>query len=147
LGFIIKIDVDKVCEKAIGGEQGFNTIINDLEQNCGQFCSYNLILMDCNMPFMDGYQCSEMIRAYLFNKGVDQPIIVAMTGHTEHKYIERALNSGMNMVMFKPCNQFDLKRVINDIGFEIIKPVENRLESLLPVDTEIIEFQFPTNGN
>ena len=89
---------------------------------------------------MDGYQCSEMIRAYLFNKGVDQPIIVAMTGHTEHKYIERALKSGMNMVMFKPCNQFDLKRVINDIGFEIIKPAENRLESLLPVDTEIIEF-------
>jgi CheY-like chemotaxis protein len=71
LGFLIKIDVDKVCEKSIGGEKGFNAIINDLEQNDNQFCSYNLILMDCNMPFMDGYQCSEMIRTYLFNKGVD----------------------------------------------------------------------------
>ena len=50
-----------------------------------------------------------------------------MTGHTEHKYIERALNSGMNKVMFKPCNEFDLKKIINDIGFETIKPVENRL--------------------
>ena len=71
MGFIIKIDVDKVCETAIGGEKGFNTIIHDLEQNGGQFCGYNLILMDCNMPFMDGYQCSEMIRTYLFNKRVD----------------------------------------------------------------------------
>ena len=62
-----------------------------------------------------------MIRAYLFNKGVKQPIIVAMTGHTEHKYIERALNSGMNKVMFKPCNEFDLKKVINQIGFDTIK--------------------------
>jgi CheY-like chemotaxis protein len=92
------------------------------------------------MPFMDGYQCSEMIRAYLYSKGVNQPIIVAMTGLTEKKHIERALNSGMNMVMFKPCNQIDLKKLIDDIGFEKIKPVENRLESLLPLDTEIIDF-------
>lgn len=44
------------------------------------------------------------------------------------------------MVMFKPCDEFDLKRLVDEIGFEIIKPVENRLESLLPLDTEIIEF-------
>jgi hypothetical protein len=63
-----------------------------------------------------------------------------MTGLTEHKHIERALNSGMNMVMFKPCNQFDLMKLIDDIGFEKTKPIENRLESLLPLDTEIIDF-------
>jgi hypothetical protein len=63
-----------------------------------------------------------------------------MTGHTEAKYIERVLNNGMNMVMFKPCNQFDLKRVIDEIGFEIIKPIQNTLSSLIPIDTEIIEF-------
>ena len=58
--------------------------------------------MDCNMPFMDGYEATGKIRQYLFNIGVLQPIIVAVTGHTENMYIERALDSGMNEVIFKP---------------------------------------------
>ena len=43
--------------------------------------------MDCNMPFMDGYESTGKIREYLFNKGIMQPIIIAVTGHTENQYI------------------------------------------------------------
>jgi CheY-like chemotaxis protein len=32
----------------------------------------------------------------------DQPIIVAVTGHTEPNYVDRAINSGMNQVLSKP---------------------------------------------
>ena len=44
---------------------------------------YNIILMDCNMPIMDGYQASLQIREYLYENGVDQPLIIAVTGHSE----------------------------------------------------------------
>lgn len=48
------------------------------------------------MPYMDGYESTQRIRSYLFSLKLDQPIIVAVTGHTEPNYVERAITSGMN---------------------------------------------------
>lgn len=39
------------------------------------------------MPQMDGYQATQEIRAYLQANGHDQPVIAALTGHSEEKYI------------------------------------------------------------
>ena len=41
-----------------------------------------------------------------------QPIIVAVTGHTETIYTEKALNSGMNIVLFKPANPVDVNNIV-----------------------------------
>ena len=50
--------------------------------------SYILILMDCNMPFMDGFDCTKFIRKRLgqaLGAGIyEQPIISAVTGHAEN---------------------------------------------------------------
>jgi CheY-like chemotaxis protein len=73
---------------------------------------YELILMDCNMPFLDGYEATGQIRQFLYLKQQRQPIIVACTGHTEQSYIDRAINSGMNKVMSKPLDPAVLKKVV-----------------------------------
>ena len=44
---------------------------------------YNLILMDLNMPGMDGNTAMNLIRQHLYDIGKEQPIISAITGHTE----------------------------------------------------------------
>jgi CheY-like chemotaxis protein len=87
LGMVLKVDVDVVCEKACSGEDALKKVIANVEENEEEFCSYSLILMDCNMPLMDGYEATDKIRQILFNKGLLQPIIVAVTGHTENLYI------------------------------------------------------------
>ena len=43
--------------------------------------------MDCSMPIMDGYTATDKIRALYKNSKVEQPMIVACTGHTEEEYI------------------------------------------------------------
>ena len=44
---------------------------------------YNLILMDCNMPEMDGNETTTFIRQMLYDNRIKQPIISACTGHSE----------------------------------------------------------------
>ena len=67
-----------------------------MQENDNLRCSYDLIMMDCNMPFMDGYESTKRIRQYLFSQKIDQPIILAVTGHLEPDYVDRAIDSGMN---------------------------------------------------
>ena len=70
------------------------------------------------MPFMDGYEATGKIRQQLYNKGVDQPIIIAVTGHTEDQYIQRCYDSGMNEVLFKPCASEELQKITDKMVFK-----------------------------
>ena len=67
----------------MNGQEAFNMIIKEVKQNNYANNSYHCILMDCNMPIMDGYESTIKIREYLYHINVDQPIILAVTGHTE----------------------------------------------------------------
>ena len=61
-------------------------------------CEYGLILTDCSMPYIDGYDTSKHILNKLRAKAVPvhhMPHIVAVTGHVETEYQIKALESGM----------------------------------------------------
>ena len=45
---------------------------------------------------MDGYEATVKIREHIAMQGLPQPIITAVTGHTEQEYIDRCINNGMN---------------------------------------------------
>ena len=77
------IDTDTVIRSAISGIDALQIIKDDVQENQGKRCSYNLILMDCQMPHMDGYQACHLIRQFLYESGLQQPIISAVTGHAE----------------------------------------------------------------
>jgi len=66
---------------------------------------YDLILMDCQMPEMDGYQATRSIRAKSRYK--DLPIL-AISANAHRKDIERSLASGMNGHISKPVNRLEL---------------------------------------
>ena len=91
-------------------------VIDSTEANGGKRCGFDLILMDCNMPFMDGYEASTRIREYLHDKKVHQPIITAVTGHTEKSYVQKAIDSGMNQVLSKPVKHDRLKSLIQKLN-------------------------------
>ena len=57
--------------------------------------------MDYEMPEMNGPECTQQIREFLYFEDFDQPIIAAITGHSDQKIIENAIQSGMNIVFQK----------------------------------------------
>ncbi len=69
---------------------------------------YDAVLMDCQMPEMDGFEASRQIRA---NGHTEVPIIAltanAMTGDREH-----CLQAGMNDYMSKPFTRDAIERVL-----------------------------------
>ena len=93
----------ELTEFAYNGEQAVNIIKKAIDEN--DYYKYSLILMDCNMPFMDGYEATKRIRKMFASIDVprkQQPKIVAITGHVENEYIQRAISSGMDKVYPKP---------------------------------------------
>ena len=85
------------------------------------------------MPIMDGYTATLKIREYLYSQGINQPIIEAVTGHTEDEYVKRAIASGMNQVLSKPVSVPILKTILKDIEYEF-EPEKMRVidENTLP---------------
>ena len=62
---------------------------------------WDLILMDCNMPEMDGYQATAVLRAMEADRARRTPI-VAMTANTQATDIEKCLSAGMDDHLPKP---------------------------------------------
>lgn len=75
--------------------------------------SYHLILMDCHMPEMDGYECTKSIResgeAYR-----DIPI-VALTASAMKKDQDRVFDAGMNAHITKPLKKDILSEVLQGL--------------------------------
>ncbi|VVM90459.1 Sensor histidine kinase RcsC [Pseudomonas fluorescens] len=73
---------------------------------------YDLVLMDCEMPILDGFSATQQLRAWeVGNQRVRTPV-VALTAHilTEHK--ERARQAGMDGHMAKPVELSQLRELI-----------------------------------
>ena len=79
----VGLDESVACDRALNGQQALDMVVASVEKNGFRTSDYHLILMDCNMPFMDGYEATLRIRQYLFEQKIEQPIISAVTGHTE----------------------------------------------------------------
>ena len=67
---------------------------------------------------MDGYQSTLEIRKFLKENKIKQPIITAVTGHTEESYVNKCFESGMNQILSKPVNTQILNNLLKKTGFK-----------------------------
>ncbi|MDQ8193331.1 ATP-binding protein [Coraliomargarita sp. SDUM461004] len=76
--------------------------------------AYNIIFMDCQMPVMDGYTATRLIRKGASGENKAHIFISAMTAHAMQGDHQKCLDAGMNAYVTKPMRLADLRRVIDE---------------------------------
>ncbi len=95
--------------------------------------SYDLILMDCRMPVMDGYQATEAIRR---EEGEGQRIpIIAVTANATQEDWDLCREAGMDAIVTKPFQRADLE--------EALARWLERAESAQPVPSRVACQEMP----
>ena len=107
-------------------------LLNDLNTN-----TYDIILMDIQMPEMDGLEATRKLR----QRGIRTPVI-AITAHAFAEEQEQCIKSGMNDFISKPFKEKDLKEKL--ITFLHLKPDDIqtiRKHTPTPISNDISYFK------
>ena len=78
---------------------------------------YDVVLMDVQMPVMDGYEATRCIRALPRTDAADVPII-AMSANAFAEDVRASLECGMDAHLSKPI---DMRRVLKEIAIHLQK--------------------------
>lgn len=83
--------------------------LNAIAQN-----AYDLIFMDCHMPEMDGYQCTQQIRARELAENSPRIPVVAITADAMKGNEQRCLDAGMDGFLTKPINKLRVDAILKE---------------------------------
>ncbi len=73
---------------------------------------YDLVLMDCEMPILDGFSATQQLRAWEADNQRQRTPVVALTAHILAEHKERARLAGMDGHMAKPVELSQLRELI-----------------------------------
>ncbi|MCY1347793.1 Sensor histidine kinase RcsC [compost metagenome] len=73
---------------------------------------YDLVLMDCEMPVLDGFSATEQLRSWEAEEHRRRTPVVALTAHILSEHKERARQVGMDGHMAKPVEMSQLRELI-----------------------------------
>eukprot|EP00250_Pteridium_aquilinum_P014006 c21715_g2_i1 orf=1260-4529(+) len=98
------IQVDVVSD----GQQCLNALQKDWD-------NYDLILMDVQMPVLDGLQATKIIRSKEQEYGFSRKPIIGLTAHAIQGYKDKCLEAGMDAYACKPFQAKQLIEVIETV--------------------------------
>ncbi|MGV3771624.1 MAG: response regulator [Verrucomicrobiales bacterium] len=74
---------------------------------------YDIILMDCELPDMDGLEVTRHIREHELREGLSRSFIVAVTAHSSSNYHTECKAAGMDDYISKPIRIEDLRNTLD----------------------------------
>lgn len=104
--FLLKIQLEAIAGEILEAENGENAV--------SLYHKYRpeFILMDCQMPIMDGYEAAEAIREIELKLGLVHSKIIALTASALESDHQKCIDSGMDATLTKPFNADQLYNLI-----------------------------------
>lgn len=127
------------------------TVSNGREAiDCLRTEKFDLVLMDCQMPVMDGFEASMIIRDMKKNGMVDPSLpIIALTANAMKGDKQRCIDAGMDDYITKPVRKKELKeKIVSWIGSDSQKSAmfhgparihNDELQTNIIVDQDILD--------
>jgi len=96
---------------AYHGKQAIEII--EARVKCSDQCQFfKFILMDCNMPVMDGYETTKYLKQKMANGELPSIPIIACTAFVTHFDAKKCFDSGMDDYITKPLSKEKINRVL-----------------------------------
>ncbi|WP_339671181.1 ATP-binding protein [Dasania marina] len=93
---------------AVNGRQAVDTFC-DVNNN------FDMIFMDCEMPILDGYEATRIIRAWEENNNRVRAPICALTAHAMGEHVDKCILSGMDYHLAKPVTKSSFRVMLGNI--------------------------------
>lgn len=77
-----------------------------------QLNTYDIVLMDCQMPVLDGYAATEQIRQRERQPGTIKTVVIGLTAYAMKGDREKCLHAGMDDYLSKPVSMDDLAAML-----------------------------------
>jgi signal transduction histidine kinase/DNA-binding NarL/FixJ family response regulator len=121
---------------AENGRQAVDLILEGAE--------FDLILMDLDMPVLDGYGATRQIREWQSSRGIPPTPIIALSAHALQELVRASLEAGCNEHLAKPVERAVLIEAIyrHTVSDDVAKLVEqggkNTVEEIAPDVAELV---------
>jgi CheY-like chemotaxis protein len=92
-----------------------STATDSPRTNGGDTSRIDVILMDINMPRMDGLEATRQIRAHEIRNNLPKVTIIALTGVADTEIQQEANSSGINLFLIKPVRLADLEVILKGV--------------------------------
>jgi PAS domain S-box-containing protein len=100
---------------------GLDTAVNGQEalDRVRGGAGYDVILMDVQMPVMDGYTATRLIREWERGEGLRPAVIVALTAHAMQEDRQKSLDAGCDDHLTKPIKKQEMLSALQEYGRRI----------------------------
>ena len=106
----------------------------------------DIVLTDCNMPHINGYDMTHAIRNLESSLGREPCIIIGITADAQREALEQCLTAGMDEALAKPINLAGLNRFIPTLNRDDQEQTQTQPDLAKEVQLEIAEHVVASNN-
>ena len=100
------------CDSVYDGKEAVEKVVEEQSKRKNCCKNYRLIFMDYNMPVMDGYEATCMLRKKMEEGEICQIPIIGNSAYTDQNYKDQGLEAGMNDFIIKPIAPMVLDEIL-----------------------------------
>ncbi|CAO2655648.1 Nn.00g044510.m01.CDS01 [Neocucurbitaria sp. VM-36] len=118
---LLRTFVDKLGHRHALATNGLEALehyksVNSSPLSIDAASAVDVVLMDINMPEMDGLEATRQIRAHEIRNGLPKVTIIALTGVADADIQQEANSSGINLFLIKPVRLADMEVVLKGVA-------------------------------